>query len=147
MDKPDVPMAGTGVTKGLVAQLLRTMFISSTVPFGASLIWNTRALPKVRFFFWLVLHRRCWIVKLRMRHGLQDKNNCILCSQASETLDHILLGCVFSHQVWFSLLERIGLADVVARGDINLFVWWMWCHRRAPRYYRKGFNSLVMLTY
>ena len=34
------------------------MFIGSTSPFGAKLIWETRAPPKVRFFFWLALHRR-----------------------------------------------------------------------------------------
>jgi hypothetical protein len=31
-----------------------------------------RASPKVRFFFWLALHGRCWTANRRMRHGLQD---------------------------------------------------------------------------
>ena len=35
------------------------MFIGSTSPLGAKLIWETRAPPKVRFFFWLALHRCC----------------------------------------------------------------------------------------
>jgi hypothetical protein len=39
------------------------MFIGAAAPFGASLIWNSRAPPKVRFFFWLALHGRCWTAK------------------------------------------------------------------------------------
>lgn len=53
---------------------------------------------KVRFFFWLVMHDRCWswtAERRRFRHGLQDSHNCVICDQASETMHHILLGCVF----------------------------------------------------
>jgi len=46
------------------------MFIGSTSPFGTKLIWETRAPPKVRFFFWLALRRHCWTANRRMRHGL-----------------------------------------------------------------------------
>lgn len=81
-----------------------------------------------------------------MRHGLQDNDNRIMCLQASETLDRILLGCVLSCQVWSLLLSRIGLADVVAPGDVGIFVWWSWAQRRVPRASMKGFDSLVMLT-
>lgn len=57
------------------------MFIGSTSPFSTNLIWETHAPPKVRFFFWLALHRRCWTVNRRMRHGLQDSNSCVMCLQ------------------------------------------------------------------
>ena len=122
------------------------MFIGSTSPFGAKLIWGTRAPPKVRFFFWLALHRRCWTANRRMRHGLQDSDACIMCLQASETLDHILLGCVLSRQVWNMLLSKLGLTTVAAHGDVDPFLWWAWARRRVPRGSRKGFDSLVMLT-
>lgn len=37
-----------------------------------------------------------------------------MCLQSSETLDHILLGCVFNRQVWDMLLSKLGLAAVIA---------------------------------
>lgn len=55
------------------------MFIGAAAPFGANLIWKTRAPSRVRFFFWLALHRRCWTAKRRMRHGLQNDDSCIMC--------------------------------------------------------------------
>lgn len=77
------------------------MFLGSSAPFGAGMIWNSRAPPKVRYFFWLVLHGKCWTANRLMRHGLQDDDTCVLCLQCSETLNHIVLGCVVSRQVWF----------------------------------------------
>jgi len=47
--------------------------------------------PRVKFFWWLVMHGRCWTADRRFRHGLQDSNTCIFCDQAPETLDHLLL--------------------------------------------------------
>jgi len=121
------------------------MFIGSTSPFGANLIWGTRAPPKVRFF-WLAMHRRCWTANRRMRHGLQDRDDCIMCLQASETLDHILLGCVLSRQVWIILLSKLGLTAVATHGGVDTFRWWAWARRRVHRSSRKGFDSLIMLT-
>jgi hypothetical protein len=123
-----------------------TMFIGAAAPFGASLIWNSRAPPKVRFFFWLALHGCCWTANRRMRHGLQDNDACVMCLQSAETLDHIALGCVISRQVWVCLLSRIGLMHLVAMGDVDVFAWWASARRRVPKACRKGFNTLVMLT-
>jgi len=79
-----------------------------------------------------------------MRHGLQDSDACIMCLQASETLDHILLGCVLSRQVWIMLLSKLGLTAVAAHGDVDPFLWWAWARHRVPRSSRKGFDSLML---
>lgn len=92
----------------------------------------------------MALHRRCWTAE-RRRHGLQDDDSCVMCLQASETLDHILLGCVISPEVWDRLLSRLGLMALVPHGDIDIFLWWSWARRRVPCASRKGFDSLVML--
>lgn len=63
--------------------------------------------PRVKFFFWLALHRRLWTAERRMRHGLQDVAGCALCGQAPETGEHLFLGCVFVRQLWFHLLAPL----------------------------------------
>jgi len=35
------------------------MFVGSSRPLGAKLIWKTLAPPRVKFSFWLVMHGRC----------------------------------------------------------------------------------------
>jgi hypothetical protein len=59
-------------------------------------LWKTPAPPKVKLFFWLSLHGRIWMAGRRWRHGLQDSAECALCSQEDETVDHLLLDCVFA---------------------------------------------------
>lgn len=66
---------------------------------------------KVKHFFWLALHRRCWTAARRHRHGLQDSEFCILCDQAPEEIDHLLVSCVFSRVVWARTLSVIGLVQ------------------------------------
>jgi hypothetical protein len=41
----------------------------------------------------------------RMRHGLQDSAECAFCGQEDETVDHLLVGCVFTRDLWFRLLR------------------------------------------
>jgi hypothetical protein len=64
-----------------------------------------------------------------------------MCQQASETLDHIVLGCVFSREVWHRLLSRLHLQDLTVGGDLDLFVWWSRARLRVPRMSRKGFGG------
>jgi len=52
------------------ASVCGAMFAGSSTPLGAKLIWKTAAPPRVRFFFWLVMHDRCWTAHRRRRHGL-----------------------------------------------------------------------------
>jgi hypothetical protein len=89
------------------------MFLGSSRPIGAKQIWNTSAPPRVKFFFWLVMHGRCWTADRMYRHGLQDSNACVFCDHDAETLDHILLGCTFSREVWHSCLRTLHLQDTV----------------------------------
>jgi hypothetical protein len=83
-------------------------FHGQTVILGAKELWNTKAPNNCRFFGWLILHGRCWTADRRQRHGLQDSAACALCSQGTETIDHLLLGCVFAHEVWYKVLRCCG---------------------------------------
>lgn len=61
------------------------------------------------FFFWLALNKRLWTADRRRRHNLHDSDACAFCDQMSETVYHLLLGCVYSREVWTRLLAPIGL--------------------------------------
>jgi hypothetical protein len=79
-----------------VASAYGAMFLGSSSPLGAKQLWKTAAPPRVRFFFWLVMHGRCWTANRRFRHGLQPDDRCVFCDQSSETMEHVLLGCPYS---------------------------------------------------
>jgi len=89
------------------------MFLRSSRPLGAKETWKAAASPWVRFFFWLVMHGRCWTAERRHQHGFQDSNACIICDQMPETMDHLILGCPFSKEVWSILLAKLQLQEVL----------------------------------
>ena len=122
------------------------MFLGSAALLGAKEIWKTAAPPRVRFFFWLTMHGRCWTGDRRFRHGLQDSNACVSCDQAPETMDHILLGCVFSRQVWVICLARVHLQDFVTVVEDQAMLWWLTNRKRIPKALRRGFDSLFFLV-
>ena len=129
-----------------MASAYGAMFLGSSSPAGAKLIWKTSAPPRVKFFFWLVMHRRCWTAVRRFRHGLQDSNTCIICDQEAETMDHILLGCSFSREVWDSWIRRLHLQnDIIVREEVAMD-WWLHNRKMTPKPIRRGFDSLFFLV-
>jgi len=109
-------------------------------------LWQTKAPPKVKFFFWLALHGRLWTAARRARHGLQQTASCSLCGQQDETSDHLLLACVFSREVWFRLLSFTNLQKHAPGSDNTLADWWLGTRNVVHADVRKPFDSIVFLV-
>ena len=122
------------------------MFIGCSRPVGARQLWKTSAPPRVRLFFWLVMHGKCWTAHRRWRHGLQDECTCVLCDQEDETMDHLLLGCVFSRQVWQLCLAAFNLQGLVVVRECRAMLWWTDSRRGLPKVLRRAFDSLFFLV-
>jgi hypothetical protein len=127
------------------ASAYSAMFFGCSKLLGAALIWKTPTPPRIKFFFWLALHGKCWTADRRWRHGLQDDNSCITCDQ-SETLDHIILGCVFSREVWAACLRAFRLLELIPTHEERIMDWWTTSRKRLPKVLRRGFDSLFFLV-
>ena len=113
--------------------------------FGA--IWKCWAPLACKIFMWLAVQYRLWTSDRRVRHNLQDQiSQCFLCDQEEDTVDHILLQCVFSRQVWFTCILRMGLpTELCPTYDSGLAHWWSDTRKRFLKHARKEFDSFVML--
>jgi hypothetical protein len=120
------------------------MFLGSSELLGVKQLWKTKAPGEHRFFRWLVLLDRCWTAERRRRHGLQDGDSCALCDQGSETISHLLLGCVYSREVWTSFLQRFGWEALVPAQDASFMDWWLTSRKRVIRR-RKAFDSCSLV--
>ena len=122
------------------------LFAGST-SFGLyHLIWKTWAPPKCRFFLWLVANKRCWTADRLAKRGLDHPARCLFCDQEAETIDHILVSCVFTRVFWFTLLKPFGFQSLTPQpGHSSFMAWWEQISGLASGIPGKGLNSLVAL--
>lgn len=122
----------------------RAYFAGSASLLGAKELWQTKAPPRVKFFFWIALHRRLWTAHRRMRHGLQDSDACVMCDQ-EQTSDHLLVACVVARELWAMVLAPAGLMELVPTTSDELGSWWLNKRQRIDGAARPSFDSMVLL--
>jgi len=122
------------------------LFIGATQFSPWEIIWKSWAPGKCKFFMWTVAHKRCWTADRLARHGLDHPPKCPLCDQEGETIDHLLVSCVFTRQFWFIILQSFGLQAVAPQMNDQFFVeWWNGASSRLSGQVKKGFNSIIIL--
>ncbi|XP_037419083.1 BTB/POZ and MATH domain-containing protein 1-like [Triticum dicoccoides] len=116
----------------------------------AAFVWGTRAPSRVKFFCWLLVHRRINTRDALLRKTIVDRTgaSCPVCSAELETADHLMFGCPFAREFWRAVgcvvitadtsVERLFALDVrAAVGDacLDTFVllccWHLWKHRNG----------------
>jgi hypothetical protein len=108
--------------------------------------WKSWAPPKCAFFLWLVAHNRCWTADRLQRRNLPHLDCRLLCDQDKESIDHLLVQCVFARKFWYYLLRRAGLAALAPQPAEPSFIeWWRLMSSSVRTATVKGLNSLIIL--
>jgi hypothetical protein len=117
------------------------------VSFGpADRVWKTWAPAKCKFFMWLVEHNKCWTTDKLGKRGMDHSDHCPLCDQQEESINHLLISCVFVRQLWDGLLRAAGLQELAPQlSEMVLEDWWRVSSHRVMGQIRSGFNTLVIL--
>jgi hypothetical protein len=93
-----------------------------------------------------VEHNRCRTADRLAKCGLDQLECCPLCDQHAETINILLVACVFARQVWAGILGVVGLQELVPQSTYEVFEeWWRHCSLRVQDQVQRGFNSLVIL--
>jgi hypothetical protein len=111
---------------------------------GCILIWEIWAPLRVKFFLWLALRRRHWTADRRRRHGLDAHDLCLLCGQEPESMDHIVVDCSFSRQLWFKAAHALGV-HLPQNPAGSLLEWWSQWRSLWTGDMRKGADTLFAL--
>ena len=88
---------------------------------------------------WTVAHKKCWTADRLAKKGLSHPAACPLCDQDGETIDHLLVSCVFSRQVWFNVLRNLALQVLEPHsGERSFEDWWASTSSRVSGQVQKG---------
>jgi hypothetical protein len=113
---------------------------------GSKELWRIPAPNKCQFFLWLVLLGRCWTSERLQQHGLRHNDPCALCAQCDETIDHLLVQCVYSREVWFKFVRRFHWSQLGPAADDTFCAWWLRSRKLVQKGRRKTFDSVVALV-
>jgi hypothetical protein len=70
----------------------------------------------------------------------------LLCDEDEETINHLLVSCVFSMHFWFELFQKFGLQNLAPQpAELSFEVWWSWSSEIATGQDRQALNSLIIL--
>ncbi|XBI06650.1 hypothetical protein VPH35_134643 [Triticum aestivum] len=110
-------------------------------------IWKSWAPLSCKIFMWLAVQYRVWTSDRRLRHGLQEETSpCYFCDQEEDTVDHLLLQCVFARHVWYLCFAKVGVElALLPSVQSRLEEWWETRRKRITKANRKGFDSFVMM--
>lgn len=90
---------------------------------AAEFTWKLKAPLRCRFFAWLALRNRCWTSDRLARRGLDHQEKCPFCDQEAETIEHILLQCVFAREVWTRLCLAMNKPMWIPTNGSTLVEW------------------------
>lgn len=72
-------------------------------------VWKLKVPPKVRIFWWRVLHEFLPTQQIMHPRHIEQVPTCTECGADSESIYHVSLECIVAKQFWFSLKELMGI--------------------------------------
>jgi hypothetical protein len=88
------------------------------------------------------------MLDLRLAHTtwLPHLEKCPLCDQEDESIDTILVSCVFSRQFWYLLLRQVRFHVLAPQPAESSFdEWWEKAGEATSGLIKTGLNSLIVL--
>lgn len=141
------PFVGVGRLRvsTLHARLIGLSYLDPLFAYTDAL-WRAWAPLKCKIFLWLAIRRRCWMVDRLQRHGLQNQGACVFCLHSPKTIDHLLVGCAVTAQIWGQFLSQLGLNRFVPIGQVNVVEFWTGMHAQLERKQKKSLDSCIILV-
>ncbi|RVX07973.1 putative ribonuclease H protein [Vitis vinifera] len=79
--------------------------------FPSSYIWNVNVQPKISFFAWEATWGKALTLDMVQKRGQAVANRCFMCLEKEETINHLLLYCSRTKELWDLLFTLFGVSS------------------------------------
>ena len=69
--------------------------------------WKLNLPPKLKMFWWKVLHNGLPVADNLRKRGINIYSYCQVCGEEIETVQHMLMRCRVAKEIWSLLLEEL----------------------------------------
>ena len=97
-------------------------------------IWKSKAPPRVSFFIWVAALGKILTAENLQRRHIILVSWCCLCKMDGESVDHLLLHCPFSREIWDMFFALFGVHWVMPGKILVLLACWQGCFGRHRHY-------------
>ena len=87
-------------------------------------IWKPKVPSQITFFLWVASLGKILTVENLRRRNIVVVNWCYLCKANGESVDHLLLYCSFSRELWDLVFAFFGVHWVMPETALNLLACW-----------------------
>eukprot|EP00253_Pinus_taeda_P033411 PITA_33411 len=94
-------------TPSLGYSALQTKKDSMRTPSFWKQVWHAKGLPKVNFFFWILMQNKQLTGDNLAKRNFVGPHRCAMCKNSGETTSHLFIDCVYAKEVWS--LSLLGL--------------------------------------
>lgn len=129
-------------------------------------VWKLNVPPKIRVFWWRVLHNSLPSKHELHRRHVAHESYCEMCGDPSESLYHVFFTCPMARRFWREIKKLVGMSvpnlhpcswttDVLCRevcspilaATIVCGAWCLWTGRNARRHGRKTWEPGATARY
>jgi hypothetical protein len=123
--------SGSITVKNIYAALQHQLISEVDIPWIQHL-WNWKVPLKLKLFSWLVGKEKILTWEALQRRGWEGPGICLLCKNAPEDLQHLLIHCPFSKEVWYRSIKHFSIPiDWCGSSISDCFSLWS-SHKSAP---------------
>ncbi|XP_071695457.1 uncharacterized protein [Rutidosis leptorrhynchoides] len=125
-----------------VADAISILVLSSDfeVPIWPKVIWNNKVPSKIMLFHWLAIRKSILVRDVLSRRHILPPNSstlCVWCLDNIESIDHLLLHCRWSFNVWTDLFRWWNLRWVIPRSIEDFsFDWYYGMGIKASKFWK-----------
>jgi hypothetical protein len=92
--------------------------------FPLNSIWKVNTAPHIAFFTWTETLGKILTIDNLRRRGLPLVNWCCLSKKNKETVNHLLIHCEFTSEIWHLVLNLFEVSWVMPSNILELFHYW-----------------------